>query len=85
MTCDGCHDAPRRFLLEPESRRIYLPAKDGMTLSSFWRQEGQTLVNGTFFAPEEFSRLSGRSPDYIRGYVEKWKNFVERVEESSRR
>lgn len=84
VTCDGCHDRPERFLLEPEERRIYLPAKDGMSLSSFRNSRGQALANGTFFAPEEFSRLSSPTPEYVRGYVEKWKNFIERVEESSR-
>jgi hypothetical protein len=84
VSCDGCHDEPRRFLLEAENRRIYLPEKDGMTLPSFWDSRGQTLVNGTFFTPEEFARLSGRNPEYVRGYVEKWKNFVQRVEDSSK-
>jgi len=84
VSCDGCHDEPRRFLLEAENRRIYLPAKDGMALTSFWDSRGQTLVNGSFFMPEEFLRLSSRSPAYVQGYVEKWKNFVERVEEPSK-
>ncbi|MFA5515431.1 MAG: selenite/tellurite reduction operon b-type cytochrome iron-sulfur cluster-binding subunit ExtO [Desulfuromonadales bacterium] len=84
VTCEGCHDQPRRFLLEPEHTRIYLPEKDGMTLPSFWDSRGQTLVNGAFFTPEEFLRLQNRGPAYVRGYVEKWKNFVERVEDSSR-
>jgi hypothetical protein len=83
-TCDGCHDDPRRFLLEAENRRIYLPGKDGMTLSSFWDSREQTLSNGTFVTAEEFVRLSRRSPAYVRGYVEKWKNLVKRVEDSSR-
>lgn len=84
ISCDGCHGDPRRFLLEAENRRIYLPVKDGMSLPSFWDSRGQTIVNGSFFAPEEFLRLSSRSPAYVQGYVEKWKNFVERVEEPSK-
>lgn len=84
VTCDGCHDAPRRFLLEAEKQRIYLPEKDGMTLASFWDSRGQTMVNGRFFNAEEFSRLSGRSPDYVRSYLEKWKYLVKRVDASSK-
>jgi len=83
VACDGCHDEPRRFLLEAVERRIYLPAKDGMTLPSFWDNRGQTLVNGRFFTPEEFARLSGRTPEYVRNYVEKWQNLVNRVDASS--
>lgn len=83
VTCDGCHDDPRRFLLEAADRRIYLPDKDGMTLPSFWDSNGQTLSNGRFFTPGEFARLSGRSPEYIRNYVEKWKNLVKHVDGSS--
>jgi hypothetical protein len=83
VTCDACHDDPRRFLLEAAERRIYLTAKDGMTLPSFWDSEGQTLSNGRFFTPEEFARLSRRSAEYVRSYVEKWKNLVKHVDTSS--
>lgn len=83
VTCDGCHDKPRRFLLEAEKARIYLPAKDGMTLESFWDSRGQTLVNGRFFSAAEVARLGGRSPEYVRSYVEKWQNLVKRVAASS--
>jgi hypothetical protein len=84
ITCDGCHNAPRRFLLEAAEKRIYLPARDGMTLPSFWDSRGQTLVNGRFFTLEEFSRLSGRTPEFVRSYVEKWQDLVQRVGASSR-
>ncbi len=83
VACDGCHDEPRRFLLEAEKQRIYLPEKDGMSLSSFWDSRNQTLVNGRFFTPEEFSRLTDRNAEYVRGYLEKWKNLVKRVDTSS--
>lgn len=83
--CDACHDNPRRFLLEPEKVRIYRPDEDGMGVKSFWDRRGQRVEGGTFLAPEEVARLGRRSPEYRRAYVEKWKNFVQRVEPSSGR
>lgn len=84
VACDGCHHAPRRFLLEEAERRIYLPARDGMALPSFWDSRGQTLVNGRFFTPAEFARLSAATPEFTRSYVEKWQGLIQRVDASSR-
>ena len=85
VLCEGCHDAPRRFLVEPKAARIYRPADDGLNLESFWDQQGQTLVNGRFLSPEEVARLRARSPAYRRGTIEKWQKFVQPVENSSKR
>ncbi len=85
VPCEGCHEAPRRFLVEPEGARIYLPAEDGLGLPSFWSQRGQTLINGRFLAPEEVARLGAKSPAYRRGTIEKWQKLVRSVEDSSRR
>jgi hypothetical protein len=84
VTCEGCHDNPRRFLLEQPSQRIYRLKQDGMQLESFWVQEGQKLVNGNFMDASRYLRLSGKSPAYTRAYIEKWKTFLNRVEPSSR-
>lgn len=84
VTCEGCHDNPTRFLLEPESRRIYNLEKDGMTLQSFWLQKGQRVSNGSFMDADRYLRMSSRSPAYRKVYVEKWKSFLNRVENSSR-
>jgi len=83
VTCEGCHDTPRRFLLEPENQRIYGLKKDGMGLESFWSQGGQRMVNGNFMAAERYGRMSSKSPSYTKAYVEKWKNFLNRVDNSS--
>ena len=85
VVCEGCHEAPRRFLVEPEGARIYLPAEDGLALPSFWNQQGQTLVNGRFLTPAEVARLGAKSPAYRRGTIEKWQKLVQSVEGSSRR
>ncbi len=84
VTCEGCHDNPTRFLLEPESRRIYNLEKDGMGLESFWQQSGQRVSNGSFMDAARYLRMSSKSPAYTKAYVEKWKTFLNRVEHSSR-
>ena len=76
VMCDGCHDAPRRFLLEKRENSIYRLAEDGMGLESFWDQNGQKVVNGAFFPAERYRSLSSRGPAFQRGYLEKWQLFV---------
>ena len=84
VTCEGCHDNPTRFLLEPEAQRIYQLKKDGMRLESFWLQDGQRVVNGNFVSASRYLRLSKKSPAYTKAYIEKWKSFLNRVDNSSR-
>jgi hypothetical protein len=84
VTCEGCHDNPTRFLLEPESRRIYNLKKDGMNLDSFWLQVGQRISNGSFMDAVRYSRMSNKSPAYKKAYIEKWKQLLNHVENSSR-
>ncbi len=74
--CGGCHENPRRFLLEPEADRIFLPREDGMTLGSFWDRSGQRVANGAFLPPERFAAMTRWSPEYARGAVERWKKLV---------
>lgn len=83
VTCEGCHDNPRRFLHEPEGQRIYQLKKDGMQLESFWLQDGQRVVNGDFVSASRYLRLSNKSPAYTKAYIEKWKTFLNRVDNSS--
>jgi hypothetical protein len=83
-TCEGCHDTPARFLLEPPTRRIYGLRKDGMAIDSFWDQRGQKIVNGDFMAASRYSRMSSKGPAYTKAYIEKWKQLLNRVEPSSR-
>ncbi|MDD2540575.1 MAG: selenite/tellurite reduction operon b-type cytochrome iron-sulfur cluster-binding subunit ExtO [Desulfuromonadaceae bacterium] len=84
VTCEGCHDNPTRFLFEPESRRIYNLEKDGMGLTSFWLQKGQRVSNGSFMDAARYLHMSNKSPAYTKAYIEKWKTFLNRVENSSR-
>lgn len=85
VTCEGCHDNPRRFLLEPASQRIYRTAQDGLGLDSFWLQEGQRLVNGSFFSAGRYRQMSSTAnPVYARDSVKKWNNILKRVDASSR-
>jgi len=84
VTCEGCHDNPSRFLLEPESRRIQQLKKDGLGLESFRVQDGQRMVNGSFMTASRYLGMSRKSPAYTRAYIEKWKTFLNHVEGSSR-
>ncbi|MEA3464869.1 MAG: selenite/tellurite reduction operon b-type cytochrome iron-sulfur cluster-binding subunit ExtO [Thermodesulfobacteriota bacterium] len=83
VMCDGCHGNARRFMLEPLSRRIYRPDMDGLGLESFWRSVGQTVVNGAFYSPDQFTRMSQKTTEYKRKYVEKWQNFLKKDADSS--
>ena len=84
VTCEGCHDNPARFLLGPESRRIYNLTKDGLGLESFWLQKGQRVSNGSFMGAARYLRMGSKSPAYTKAYIEKWTTFLNRVEDSSR-
>lgn len=81
--CNTCHDQPERFLLGVPEARIYLPKNDGLTLGSFWEQEGQTIMNGSFYPRERFEKMSQPFPDYVKAYVKKWKQLTESVVPSS--
>jgi hypothetical protein len=85
VMCEGCHDNPRRFLLERREERIYCLDQDLLPLGSFWDSTGQRLVNGTFMPAKRYEALAARSPAYLKGYVEKWKRLVNRVGASSAR
>ncbi|HEX9079793.1 MAG TPA: selenite/tellurite reduction operon b-type cytochrome iron-sulfur cluster-binding subunit ExtO [Desulfuromonadaceae bacterium] len=85
VMCEGCHDSPRRFILERPEDRIYDLTRDGMTLASFWERKGQRVVNGAFFPAERFRTMTGKGPAYRRAYVEKWKSLANHVDTSSPR
>ena len=85
VMCAGCHGNARRFMLEPLSQRIYRPDLDGLELQSFWRSSGQTVVNGSFYSPEQFARMSQKTTEYKRKYVEKWQNFLKKDADSCAR
>lgn len=82
--CDACHDNARRFLYEKEDDRIYRIDLDGLGLSSFWNQQGQTVINGSFVGPERYSEIINKNSDYTKAYVEKWKQLIESGDASSR-
>lgn len=84
VMCDACHGDPVRFLLEPEEKRIYELARDGLTLESFWTQQGQQVVNGAFVDAQRYENMSRRSPAFLRAYVDKWKELAGRGAASSK-
>ncbi|QXM07792.1 cytochrome c3 family protein [Geomonas subterranea] len=85
VMCEGCHENPRRFLLERKEERIYQLQAEGMTLPSFWDATGQQVVNGAFYPARRYQVLSGKTAEYRRAYLEKWQSLVNHVEASSAR
>lgn len=85
VTCEGCHEAPDRWMREPPAARIRDLAADGLPLRSFRSREGQRVVNGAFLGDARFARLGARSARYKTLLVEKWKRLTDRVDGSSGR
>jgi hypothetical protein len=81
--CDSCHEMPRRFLREEARDRIYRLREDGLGLDSFWDRAGHRVVNGAFLPDDRYQRVTAKGPDYRKGYIEKWHQFVQRVAASS--
>ncbi len=84
-TCRGCHDTPARFLLEPDSERVYRPDIDGLGLRSFWNREGMTARRGAFFPPERYRLMNRKSPTFVREHLKQWRTLIDRVGRSSAR
>jgi hypothetical protein len=84
VMCNGCHSNASRFLLEKKEEHLYELPKDNMTLTSFWNQDGQTMLNGSFMPLECFVGMASRKPDYKKAYLQKWKKLLKSVEISSK-
>ena len=85
VACSGCHENPRRYLLEADEERHYLLEKDGLALRSFWSQAGQTVVNGSFLTREAHERMNRRTPEFARQYVRQWQKLLDRADGRSAR
>jgi hypothetical protein len=85
VACSGCHDRPRRYVLEDDRERVYRPDEDGLPLRSFWARDGQTVVNGAFLSPERLERMDRKTPQYIREHLRRWQSLVDRGGPSSAR
>lgn len=85
VACGGCHDQPRRFLLEPDQERLYELEKDGLPLRSFWNRAGQRVVNGAFFPPERHALMNRKTPAYVREHLRQWQNLLRTEEPRSAR
>ena len=59
VTCGGCHENPRRFVLEPPADRIYDLERDGLPLRSWWDQDWPDgVVGGAFFTQERYDLMN---------------------------
>lgn len=76
VMCDSCHDDRRRYLLEAEEDRLYRIDLDGLGLSSFWNQQGQTIHQGSFVSPEQFLQIKKKDSDYTKAYIKRWKSLL---------
>lgn len=84
-TCSGCHDSPRRFLLENDADRIHRPDEDGLPMRSFWNREGQSVANGAFFPADRHKAMNRKTPAYVREHLKQWQEILRHVEPSSSR
>jgi hypothetical protein len=85
VPCAGCHDTPRRFILEPDEDRMYRLEQDGLPLRSFWNREGQQVVNGAFLPADRYVAMNRRTPEYVREYIRQWQRLLGPDARSSRR
>ncbi len=85
VTCSGCHDSPRRYLLEDDADRLHLLDKDGLALRSFWSQTGQRVSNGSFFPLERHILMNRKTPEFVRQYLRQWQNLLDRADPPSKR
>ncbi len=69
--CTACHGNDRRFMLEREVDRVLEPDKDGLPFKSFYNGKGFTLAGGRFVTEEEMARINGKTPEYVKKYLEK--------------
>ena len=84
VMCDNCHDDRRRYLLEAEEDRVYRIDLDGLGLMSFWNQQGQTIRDGSFVSPQQFSLITKKDADYTKAYVKRWKKLLGQDENFSK-
>lgn len=84
VLCDSCHNDARRYLLEAEEDRIYRIDLDGLGLVSFWNQQGQTLINGSFVTPDQFAGMQKKDSTFTKAYVERWKKLLGQDADSSK-
>ena len=85
VTCSGCHESPRRFLLEDDTDRLHLLDKDGLALRSFWSQTGQSVSNGAFFPKDRYTLMNRKTPEYVRQYLRQWQNLLDHAAPPSKR
>jgi hypothetical protein len=85
VTCSECHDSKRRYLLEGDEDRLYELEKDGLPLRSFFRRNGQTLVNGSFFPEARYLAMNRKTPEYVRQYLRQWQSLLDHADPPSAR
>jgi hypothetical protein len=85
VTCSGCHESPRRFLLEADADRLHLLDQDGLALRSFWSQTGQRVTNGAFFPRDRYTLMNRKTPEYVRQYLRQWQNLLDHEGPPSKR
>ena len=76
VACGGCHDNPRRFLLEPDAERLHLLEKDGLVLRSYWDRNGQNVANGSFLPLARHEHMNQKTPEFQREVVKQWQNLL---------
>lgn len=76
VACGGCHDQPRRFVLEADADRILRPDLDGLALRSFWNREGQAVRGGAFLPGPRHAAMNRKTPVYLRETLRQWQRLL---------
>ncbi len=79
LTCEACHNNRRKYILEKDEDRIFLPEKDGLEISGFHDSSFFRMDRGLFTTEEDYDRLARRTPEYIRAYFIKLEQMKKTV------
>ncbi|MDR2401426.1 MAG: cytochrome c3 family protein [Deferribacteraceae bacterium] len=71
LTCEGCHNNRRKYLLERDKDKIFLFEKDGLPIGSFYNSRYFSIENGAFVTEQEYLRFSAKTPQYAKWYIQK--------------
>ena len=75
-TCDACHNNRRKYLLEKDEDRIFLADKDGLEIDGFYNSRFFRIDNCSFVTETDYEKISERSSEYVKGYIEKLKQMA---------
>ncbi|BAI80145.1 multiheme c-type cytochrome [Deferribacter desulfuricans SSM1] len=72
VLCANCHFNPKKYVLQKDKDRIFLPEKEGLELTNFYNSKNQNIINGKFVTEKEFNeKIKISTKKYKRLYLKK--------------